>query len=211
MSSDADRVAAVLARLEQHFGRSVRSSPSDQSLLETLDVKRRGELLATLYSITDGIELGLQGPEVGRILSCEELLAAHSANFAWSDELTRLTPIRRDGCGNFDCLVSEPGVGAGSVVFWDHEIFERPSHLLGSSLTTYLEMWSDFVICAYLPNGSIDPRFDTPALDGPPWIGEAGLSHPWPYDVGWMREHDPEVDTLLSELAVRRWLADQGE
>jgi hypothetical protein len=122
-----------------------------------------------------------------------------------------LIPLRGDGCGNYDCLVSGLGIGTGSVVFWDHEVYECPSHLLGSSLITYLEMWFDYVVSTYLPTGSMDPRFDPPELDGPPWIGEAELHHPWPTDEAWMVEHDPALGVLLDDPAMRKWLADQGD
>jgi hypothetical protein len=135
------------------------------------------------------------------------MLDHHGIGFSHHPSLTRLLPLRGDGCGDFDCTVAPGDVAPGSVVFWDHEVYDRPSHLLGSTLASYLDMWSESLVHDYLADGELHPGARAPQLDRWPWLGTPERKHPWPFDADWIARRDPGVAGLLGSQDVLRWLA----
>jgi hypothetical protein len=163
------------------------------------------EDLLQFYNWGNGIKVGLRDHVVGEILSAERLLQLYPISI-YESYITRLLPIRSDGCGNYDCIVTKPGIGEGAIVFWGHEAPEAPAYLLASSLRCYLEMWSDHLVTCYFPNGEIDPRYVPPRLDRWPWLGEPEMQHPWPFDKEWISEQDPGARKLFLSSEIRQWL-----
>jgi hypothetical protein len=205
------RIRAAIRRAEDYFDRVAVSPPATDSALARFSERfpDHSDQLDTFYAVANGVRVGLRDYDVGHIYSIEESLESHAVAFAHDPSRAMLLPVRGDGCGNADCVVLGVGVAKGSVVFWDHEIDERPAYLLGSSLASYLDMWSDHLVHQYLPQGEIHPRADSPEIGRWPWLGAPELQHPWPFDTVWMVRRDPGLADLLKSPSVTRWLAQQ--
>lgn len=194
----------AIERLREHFETVSVHPPANSTNIQLLRsrVPNVPEALVSLFGYCDGISVKIQGVDEGQIFSIRELLrslvAFHDAS------LFRLLPLRGDGCGNYDCMVAGAGVCEEVVVFWDHEVYERPDHLLAGSLVSYLDMWSDYLVHGWLRDGQRNPRYFQW-----PEIGAPDIQHPWPYDEAWMRRRDPDAERLLSDLRVRAWLVHQ--
>lgn len=207
---DVIDVETVVSRLRNHFDSVDVGAPIGDDywvLLQVALPSVPGDLLR-FYEHCNGIAVGLHDTVVGRIFSGSEMLA----HYPIADDLfpiTRLLPLRSDGCGDYDCLVTGAGPAENSVVFWDHEIGEAPAYLLGSSLLSYLDMWSDNLIHCYLPDGRYDERFNPPSIDHWPFVGEPEERHPWPFDEKWMIKRDPAIRDLLASAQVKAWLLQQ--
>jgi hypothetical protein len=134
-------IEAAIRRLEAHFERVVVCPPAPASALAELRKRTPGlpSQLRAFYALANGIRVGLRDAVVGHLYSAEEVLEHHGVGFAHHASLARLLPLRGDGCGNFDCIVAAGEVAPGSVVFWDREIYDRPSHLLAKVLPSRWE------------------------------------------------------------------------
>jgi hypothetical protein len=196
-------------RLKSHFHKVTVAQPL-KNVMASLQRKLPDipDDLRLFYTTCDGIKVKLDDEVEGEIFSAKQLLEFYPIAID-VNIVSHFLPIREDGCGDYDCLVAGSGVGANSVIFWDHEVYEGPAYLLGSSLFSYLDMWSDYLVHCYLPDGRKNPKYDSPSLKQWPWIGEAEEKHPWPFDENWMMERDPRSKQLLSSPEVRAWLLGQ--
>ncbi len=158
------------------------------------------------YESCDGFDAGLADSVCGDVLALERALSRLPVG-----KQSRLFPLRSDGCGNFDCIVLGTGTCEGAVVFWDHEVYDRPAYLLGGCLTAYLEHLIDKLVHEFLPTGERDARYVPSRIAEWPFIGESELSHPWPFDERWLGSRDPDAARLLADPFTRRWLARQDE
>ena len=206
-------IEAAIRRLEAHFQRVEVCPPASASALADLRMHTPGlpRQLRAFYALANGLRVGLRDTGVGHVYSAEEVLAHHGVGFSRHPSLDRLLPLRGDGGGDFDCIVAAGDLAPGSVVFWDHEVYDRPSHLLGSTFASYLDMWSDALVHDYLADGELQPCARAPELDHWPWLGKAERRHPWPSDGQWVARHDPGVARLLASREVVRWLAPPRE
>jgi len=206
-------IEEAIRRLEAHFERVEVCPPAPAAALADLRKHTPGlpGQLRAFYALANGLRVGLRDAVAGHLFSAEEVLEHHRIGFAHHPSLQQLLPLRGDGCGNFDCIVAAGEIAPGSVVFWDREIYDRPSHLLGSTFASYLEMWSDALVHDYLANGELQPSARAPELDRWPWLGTPERRHPWPFDGQWVARHDPGVARLLASPEVLRWLARRHE
>lgn len=199
-----------LKHLTFHFRKVLVYPPEDERELGNLSA-RFGNVpddLTCFYTHCGGIRVGLHDEVVGHIYSVKEAL--HIIPFAFDCEPERrFFPVRGDGCGDYDCVVLGQGVCEGSVVFWDHEVYEGPAYLLGGTFSSYFQMWADHLITEYLAGGEKDQRFIAPHLDRFPWAGIAELTHPWPFDESWMKSKDSTAAEILNGPDTRRWLLRQ--
>ncbi|MHB0935652.1 MAG: SMI1/KNR4 family protein [Armatimonadota bacterium] len=192
---------AIVQRLEQHFDTVVVHPPAGDAALRELQqrVPAVPEVLLAFWQYCDGIQV--TDDEEGRLLGVQQALERYPCSD--STGIERFIPIRGDGCGDYDCLVIGPGPFEGAVVFWDHEVDEGASYLLGGTFLSYLDMWSDYLMHTYLTNGEreCDDPFSDDALES---------EHPWPFDEQWMRKRDPVAKKLLGK-ASRGWLLEQDD
>jgi len=161
------------------------------------------------YSRCNGVTVSLWDSVVGNLFPANVSLRYMPLAFE-SEVERRFLRIRGDGCGDYDCVVLGNGIGEGSVVFWDHEVYEGPAYLLAGSFSSYFQMWGDNLVTRYLPNGEADKRYVAPSLDHWPWIGKAELEHPWPFNESWMKSRDLNAERLLNDSRFRKWLLRQA-
>lgn len=199
-------------RLRDHFYEVTICPPASDSAIQRLQEHIPGvpELVVDFYRFCDGIRVGVKGGDEGYIFGVEEALRVRSI-CEGLQRLGRLLPIRGDGCGNNDCIVTGPGKCEGAVVFWDHEVYDSPAYLLGGSLFSYLDMWADRLTHEFFRNGQSNPEYVPPQLDSWPFLGKPNMRHPWPFDEKWLRERDPTADQLLGDEQVRGWFSEQDE
>jgi len=166
------------------------------------------EELRYFYTHTNGLSVGIHDSEVGLIFEFEESQKLVS-QVSLMDGAYQLLPVRGDGCGDYDCLVIAGGIADGSVVFYDHEVNEAPSHLLAGSFASYFQLWADYLTTKYHPNGDIDKRYVPPTLKKWPWLGKPERIHPWPFDETWLKANDERAAKLLEDPVIRSWLIKQ--
>ncbi len=215
MTTPQQAFEAVIARLRKHFRQVDVRPPASPEVISELQALVPGippELLA-FYRVCNGIVVPTEDHVEGHIYSAERTAIEYPVVVAESlqeyPELSRLIPVRCDGCGDHDCVVAGPGIGEGAVVFWDHEVYEGPAYLLAGSFLSYLDMWSDNLIHEYHSTGKRDPRYEAPHLKEYPWVGEPELQHPWPFDERWVAARDSRARELLADPLVRTWLLEQ--
>ena len=203
----------VRRRLEDHFVSARFASPASAAGIMELEqaIPALPEDLRELLARFDGFDLGLEAGVEGELLSAANILTCYPV-FEEPSSLARLVPLRSDGCGNFDCVLTTPGPGSGAVVFWDHEDLTGPAYLLASSLPAYLDMLADYLTSRYRRDGTEDQDYKGPFRVGPiPGVLDTeAWTHPWPFDEAWLRERDPGADALLANPAVRDLLLPQG-
>jgi hypothetical protein len=199
---------AVLTRLRKHFERFQAGDSMLASLGALAAPFGLPGAVSSFYSRCDGLDAGLADSVVGQLLSVRGSLEARED----LPEALResLWPIRADGCGDYDCVVLNVPFCTGAVVFWDHEVYERPSYLLAGSFISYLEMWTDYLVTCYSPSGKLRPEYDPPNLNAWPWIGKPQQEHPWPFDEDYLRGCDDRAAELLRDPQVRSWLSEQA-
>jgi hypothetical protein len=198
-----DRIADTIGRLTQRFGRAEARKPNDNALIEAF-ADTFGVLpieLAEFLRLSDGLDLKLHDHVVGHIYGLTEMRQV--LRVSKSLAAANLIPMRGDGCGNYDCVDIGTGPTKGAVLFWDHEAGDQPAYLLGGDFAAYLEMWSDFVVSRFFPDGSEDPAFRPKKLAAWPWIAPGERTHPWPIDEQWLRARDSRANLLLSDPQLR--------
>jgi hypothetical protein len=224
----SDRIRCVIERLENHFHKVTvnAAAPADSIARVNGTFSQAPDELLRFFEICDGISVSVEDDVRAILFSISDSLDRLAEPFDLDPELLgiseeeaeqlkakmasdievskRLYPIRGDGCGNFDCVLMGPDTGAGSVVFWDTTSSFRPAYLLAGDFCAYLEHWSDSLVSKFYPDGSEDQRYVGPELDHEPWIGEPEKSHPWPFDLSWLRKADSEAARLLDDLSFRR-------
>ena len=137
-------------------------------------------------------EAGPVGPELEAYFACCNGAEVSGEPGLWSIEqmLDLDTPgyfaIRDDGCGNHDLVAPHFAVGAGCVVFRDHET-EELSHLVASSLTAFVDLWS------------IGARAAARGQASPTLVK-------WPHDPMFMAEHDPPFAKLARSARFKKQL-----
>jgi hypothetical protein len=199
----------IVLRLKQHFNSVTVHPPADHAAFCELRerIPAVPEALLSFWGYCDGI----------RVTDCEgEIFGIRKVldYYPLYDDtagLGRFVPLRGDGCGDYDCLIVGVGQCEGSVVFWDHEIYDGAAYLLGGSFLNYLDMWAEHMVHEYLPDGEMDPRCQPTKLNKWPWLGSPKYQHPWPFDEAWVRERDPLADKLLSDESSRQWLLRQDD
>lgn len=206
-------IEATIRRLEGHFHRVEAGAPASASALAALRKHTPGlpSQLRAFYALANGVRVGMRDSVVGQLYSAEEMLEHHGVGFSHHPSLGRLLPLRGDGCGDFDCIVAAGDLALGSVVFWDHDVYDQPTCLLGSTLVSYLDMWSDSLVHDHFADGELRPSARAPELDRWPWLGTPERKHPWPFDTEWIARRDPGVSKLLASPEVQRWLARRPE
>lgn len=167
--------------------------------------------LRSFYALCDGIEVAVEGTNdvQGDVFDLRRIGLSYP--LCGTPSCARLIPIRADGCGDYDCVVAGSGPCEGAVVFWDHEVSDRPAYLLGGTLRSYLTMWADNLIHTYERDGKRRPETIAPRLTTWPWVGKPEVQHPWPFDEDWLRAVDPGVEAILRDPAQRWWLARREE
>jgi len=205
-----DWLATTLQRLITHFHEVEIGPPADPRDVAALR-SRFGSIpddLDYYYSQCDGVTVDLRDDVVGRLFPLKVSLKEMPIALDY-EAVRRFLPIREDGCGDYDCVVLGQDIGEGCVVFWDHEIHEGPAYLLGGSFSAYFQMWADHLVTCHLPDGEEDSRYIAPSLDQWPWMGQADLEHPWPFNESWMKSRDSKARELLNDPESRRWLLGQ--
>ncbi len=200
------RVEQTITKLEEHFDCVTLGPPVSEARIAHAEARYWGramEGLSEFYRCCDGLDVGLRDSEDGQILTLKASTRIQSIVF--DSGRPPLWPVRSDGCGNHDCVVLGEGVGAGAVVFYDHD-YEIADGLLGSSFETYFELLAGSLIKVYLPNGEIDSRYECPSLDAYPWVGTPEMEHPWPHDLSWMAEIDPGAAAIFQHPDVAQLL-----
>ena len=196
-------IAETIARLAGTFPRAaMRPHASEESIQVFVDTF--GSLPAEWVSflrITDGLDLHLDDRVVGQILGLKDI--EEVLGFAEILRVSHLVPVRRDGCGSYDCLDIGSGPTRGAVLFWDHEVYDRPAYLLGGDFAAYLDMWSDHVMSTFLEDGRRNESYRPKRTEEWPWIAPGDHEHPWPFDEKWMRARDPQADALLGNRFLR--------
>jgi len=233
--NQSERIRRVIERLENHFRKVTINAPAPADSAARVGEKfsHAPDELLHFLEICDGISVSVEDDVRGVLFSISESLERLAQPLDLDPEILgiseaeaerlevklapdfeiskRLYPTRGDGCGNFDCVLMGPGTGAGSVVFWDTTSSFRPAYLLAGDFCAYLEHWSDSLVSRFFPDGSEDQRYVGPELDNAPWIGEPELSHPWPFDLSWLRKADSRAAPLLDDLSFRRDLLAQED
>ncbi|HEX8322270.1 MAG TPA: SMI1/KNR4 family protein [Tepidisphaeraceae bacterium] len=204
-------VKVILNLRDWFFDVEVRPPAQSLSHLDRLNIPAD---LREFYSLCDGIRIGKDS--AGELYSSSRMaerfpvwpqdLHSFDEQFHW-----RLLPIRDDGCGDYDCLVTGDGPCTGAVIFWDHELLESPGYLLAGSLAAYLRMWSENLLAEWDQTGGVLPAARPPKLKEWPWLGKPALEHPWPFDTKWLRANDPDADRILRDRRQRRWLEQYGK
>lgn len=202
----------TVERLTRHFDKVRVRQPAKTNYIVDLQAEYVvvPEQLVRFYTACDGIYVFTEDYEDGLLLSLQKSMGYMPVGNE-QGPLGCLLPIHTDGCGNFDCVVLGNGIGAGAVVFWDHELQDRPAYLLGGTLAGYFAMWADRLISRYLPNGELERRNKSQRNTSSLFSTAAGLSHPWPFDEHWIRTRDKRADELLDSSKVREWLLLQDE
>lgn len=206
VSPRVPRIADIVDRLAQRFDRAEVRKPRDKKLIDAFSATF-GKLpieLEEFLRLCDGLDLNLHDQVVGHIYGLAEMSEVLGN---WKSlGAIKLIPVRGDGCGNYDCVDVGAGPTAGAVLFWDHESGDHPAYLLGGDFAAYLDMWSDFVVSRYFQDGSEDPAYRPKRLTAWPWIAPGDRTHPWPFDLDWLRSRDPRANLLLSDpqLFARR-------
>jgi hypothetical protein len=193
------------------FNVEVRPPAASLAHLDALDLPAD---LREFYTLCDGIRVAKDN--AGELYSSSRLVERYPvwpSDFDFFDAQFhgRLLPIRDDGCGDYDCLVTGEGPCSGAVIFWDHERVESPGYLLAGSLSAYLRMWSDNLLTEWDQNGEVLPAARPPKLKEWPWLGKPELEHPWPFDVAWLRANDADADRILRDRKQRQWLEEYGK
>jgi hypothetical protein len=205
-----DLIEDVIARLSRAFPHAELHEPASEASIESF-AETFGALPAELIAFlrtSNGLDLHLSDGVVGRIYGLTDMQRVLGFSRILRDR--DLVPVRDDMCGNYDCIDIGPGPTRGAVLFWDHEIYERPAYLLGGDFAAYLDMWSDYVLTRFVASGEEDPSYRPKKLDSWPWVGDADRTHPWPFDEKWMRARDPRADLLLGNRFLRSRLV-RGE
>ncbi len=202
--SNVVSIDEIIASLTSYFD-TVTISPKATS--EAISAARSAfpslpDELAAFWNHCDGIRVGLRDGVVGDIFGIETAIRHYDIWYSDKPDISQLIPLRSDACGNYDCLVAQHQIASQCVVFWDHETYSQPEYLLAGTLKSYLSFWSRHLIKRYFPNGEENPKFF-------PWSGKPELTDPWPFDEAWLRDNDARADELLSDPAVRQWLAGQ--
>ena len=200
----------IVQRLRQHFGTVTVQPPAGEAALHDLlqRVPAVPDVLLSFWRYCDGVRATRY--EDGDLFGIQRALSSYPLG-GDAQRLSRLVPLRGDGCGDYDCLVGGGGPCEGAMVFWDHEVSDGAAYLLGGSFLSYLDMWADHMVQEYLPSGERDPRCRPPKLDAWPWLGTPEYEHPWPFDESWMRGRDPVAARLLGDESSRRWLLKQDD
>ena len=199
-------IEETIATVTRYFERAVVSEPIEVEILESLS-DMSGPIPAefTEFLLTaNGLNLHLHDSVVGHVYGFPDLQRV--LEYAAKLKELKLIPVRGDGCGNYDCLDIGTGPTRGAVLFWDHEVYERPSYLLGGTFTTYLDMWADNVMSCFFRNGDRNTDYVPRRLEVWPWLGPAPQAHPWPFDEKWMRRRDSRADSLLADHFLRAQL-----
>ncbi len=151
-------------------------------LSNPITTERLSELAAAAGSLPEGVVQylstsdGLVHRKLDSIYGSEGMLRPYPSS--------SLLPLKGDGCGNYDSVIVEPGLGFGAVVFWDHET-SRAEYLVASSVPTYL---------AFLARYPVSER----------WTPD-GQSH-----NDFVRLHDPEAARLLDDPRFRALVGPAG-
>ncbi len=144
------------------------------------------------FSVTDDV--------YGVIYSIEEIIYSYPVIMD-SEEyplIKNLCPIRDDGCGDYDCIMISKEIWNGCVVFWDHEIYDFPSYILGGSFISYIEILKEYLIECFEPDGVMKPEYV-----------EEIKEFPWPFDNSWMIKRDKKAKELLKNQEFRTLLKEQ--
>lgn len=160
-----NRVEKTVAKLEVYFDVVKMGPPVSEARIAEAEADYWGRPMAglcDLYRCCDGLDVGLRDDVVGQILAIEQSVGTQDIDFGARHP--RFWPVRADGCGDYDCVVFDEGIGAGSVVFYDHDYYDGAAAFLGSSFETYFELLAGRLTTVYLPNGEMDPRYRPPAL-----------------------------------------------
>ena len=175
------RIETAIGRLSEYFDAvNVGAPPSDVTRAKLR--RATGGLpkgLEAYFDACDGVRVGTQDGVYGELFSAKEITKICSLRLL--DD--RWIPLRSDGCGNYDVVVRSFARGVGSVVFFDHEA-EGVSHFLASSVPAYVEMWADWLLSTFKPDGSWKTR---------------AKRHPWPFDLEWVQARDPAAGELLND------------
>lgn len=207
-----DWIGEALTRLRDHFPAMKPVRGADHALLARLEDRAPGaEELLSFYLVSDGFDVGLCDDVVGQLLPLSKVLKQQRSLRDLGVCDGRLLPVRSDGCGDYDAFVMGAGPCRGAVVFWDHETFERPSHLLGGTFPSYVRLLVDDLVTRYDRSGELRAEYKSRRLDEWPWIAPGELTHPWPHDRDWLRAEDPRAAELLKFPRERGWLADPEE
>lgn len=206
-----DWLTYSIKQLKAHFRNVSVAMPADMRDIAGLHARfaRIPDDLQHFYSNCNGITISLRDDTVGNILPLKmslQFMPIASGN----EPANRFLPVRCDGCGDYDCVVLGDGLAEGSVVFWDHEVYDGPAYLLAGSFRNYLEMWTDYLLTRYRPDGEEDSRYVAPSLTQWPWVGKPELQHPWPFDESWMKARDANAERILDNPGTRAWLLKQG-
>ncbi len=115
-----DQIDRVVRRLQDHFRKVTVGRPASEKVIRTLQEKVPGvpgEAIA-FWRRVNGIRVRIERGNAceGRIYSVKEALGLYPLGQE-DHELARLLPVRSDGCGDYDCLVTGEGIGQGAVVF----------------------------------------------------------------------------------------------
>jgi hypothetical protein len=202
------QLKAVLNRFRNHFDRFQTGDPLPPSLATMVASVGLPSEVSTFYSHCDGLDTGLEDGVIGQLMPASDCLEVREC---LSDEVrANLWPIRGDGFGDYDCVVLHVPTCTGAVVFWDHDVADRPSYLLAGSFISYLAMWADKLVTCYSPSGKLLPEYEPQTLDAWPWVGKPQREHPWPFNEDYLRACDDRAAELLRNPQVRSWLSGQG-
>lgn len=213
MSGVIGNIKAALQRLDGHFERIELQAPASAAALATLRDQTPGlpSQLRAFYAVTNGLRVGLRDFDRGRLFSAEEALEYYRIGFAHHQPpVCNLIPISSDGCGSSDCIVAAGSFGLGSVVFWDHEVYDKAAYFLGSTFVRYLDMWSESLVYEFLPNGDLHPDARPRELSAWPWLEAPERKHPWPHNTHWLRARDPGLSSLLASPKIDSLIAPQN-
>lgn len=182
----SSEIRATLDRLRAYFVSIEIAPPASQ-----VDLKRAAEQLGripsgmtALFLECSGLKIRIQDLVEGSVYSLTEALEVHGRVFMHRpEEVRRLLPIRGDGCGNFDCVITS-GPGAGAVVFWEHERGERAACLVASSVPKFLDIVAQYLMESRSPDGQ-----------------RSGSTSVWLWQPERLLERDPGAARLLRDPA----------
>jgi hypothetical protein len=206
------QIRAAIRRLEAHFEKVEVPPPASPEALASLREHAPGlpPQLRAFYALANGIRVGLRDFNSGWLYSAEEALESYRIGFGHhAPPVRHLLPIRGDGCGSSDCIVAAGPIGVGSVVFWDHEVWDKAAYFLGSTFARYIEMWSEALVHEFLPNGERHPQCVPKELDAWPWLAMPERRHPWPHHREWLFRRDPGLVRLIAAQDVGSLVAEQ--
>lgn len=205
-SDASSRIQAVCMRLQRHFETFEPRRPAPDVEIGELTAKFSDapEELVLFLRLTNGLRAGTEDPVDGTVFSCRNMIRSMSVDEP--EHVTRrLLPVRDDGCGDFDCLVIGSGPARHAVVFWDHEVYDRPSHLLAGSFLTYLEFLTDSLVFKFDRRGLMREPCKPSTLTTWPFVSDPKESYPWPHDREWLALQDRRASEILNDPEQRNW------